>query len=341
MSDLRSYTVRALQYGLAVAALAWLLQQTDWTRSFRLLVSLSRGTVAALFLITLLEFVSRFSMWHSLLNIRYESTFGVAARIDLVIKFVNHVIPSRVSGHSMAPAVLHHYTDHDWTESVALAGLNTGLYALLYGAVAGIGLLFFATEFSYGVLLLVGLSTAVYVTVAAVILLTGRNAQRVTGIGGRGAALLERIPYAGEKMSVLAAKLPSFAGESATTFRELCRARRSLAVYAAAWTCTLMVFPGLRVWLLLAAADVSSVAAWLLPLALVVGYSVTVMPLTPGGIGVAEASASLVLISLGIPEQVAASVIVVDRLLGVYLPALVGWVPVSRLDLRELVSDWT
>jgi uncharacterized protein (TIRG00374 family) len=67
-------------------------------------------------------------------------------------------------------------------------------------------------------------------------------------------------------------------------------------------------------------------------------YSVTILPLTPGGVGVAEASATLVLVSLGVSQEVAIAVVLVDRVFGVYLPALLGAVPMATLDLSTLVS---
>jgi len=79
--------------------------------------------------------------------------------------------------------------------------------------------------------------------------------------------------------------------------------------------------------------------AVLLPVVLVMAYSVTVLPLTPGGIGVAEASATAALVALGVRPELAAVVVVVDRTLGVYLPAVIGWVPVARIDVSDVLSD--
>jgi uncharacterized protein (TIRG00374 family) len=99
-----------------------------------------------------------------------------------------------------------------------------------------------------------------------------------------------------------------------------------------------MVFPALRVWLLLTALSGEFSPVVLLPVVLVLAYSVTVLPLTPGGVGVAEASATLVLTQLGVGAELAAAVILVDRSFGVYLPALLGAVPMGQLDLRALLA---
>ena len=87
--------------------------------------------------------------------------------------------------------------------------------------------------------------------------------------------------------------------------------------------------------MLLEAAGEPFTPAVLLPLALVTAYAVTLVPITPGGVGVAEASGTVVLASLGVPPAVGAPTILIDRFLGVYVPALLGWVPTVRLDLSR------
>jgi len=79
-----------------------------------------------------------------------------------------------------------------------------------------------------------------------------------------------------------------------------------------------------------------SVDPLLLPLYLVTAYSITLLPLTPGGIGVTEATAVAVFAGLGLPEAVVIPVVFLDRFLGVYLPALVGWYPTTKLDVSVL-----
>jgi uncharacterized membrane protein YbhN (UPF0104 family) len=37
--------------------------------------------------------------------------------------------------------------------------------------------------------------------------------------------------------------------------------------------------------------------------------------------------------ALGVPAAIAGPTILIDRLLGMYLPAVVGWYPTMRLDL--------
>lgn len=328
-----------LQYGVGIVALAWLVSQVDWARTVEHLAGIGPAVAIGLVVVTAAEFVTRFAMWHVLLNARGETRFRTTARIDVVIKFVNHLIPSRVSGRSLAPIVLRHYTDHDWDEAVPIAALNTGLYAVCYGIVATIGIALFAGRLSPGLVFVLGLSTALYLVVGGVLFSTGWRAGALTRLSEWVRAAALKVPVLGERLGGVFDRLPSLAAEFTAVFRDLSSQPRVLVGYALSWLGTLMIAPGLRVWLLLGTFDVTFTPIALLPVAVVMAYSITVLPLTPGGIGVTEATAALVFVALGVPEEVIVPVIFIDRLLGVYLPALVGWYPAVRLDLSGLLSS--
>jgi len=294
--------------------------------------------VGAILAVTAAEFGTRFSMWHVLLNARGETPLSTTVRVDLVIKFINHVVPSKASGHSVAPLVVRHYTGADWSEAVTVSGLNTGLYAALYGAVALVGVGLFAPRLDPGLAVVIALSTALYLVAGGLVLLAGRRLELAGRLVGRLEGALARVPYIGGRLSGVAGALPSFTAESAGVFRDLSSRPSVVVPYALGWIGTLAVCPGVRVWLLLTALGGSFSPALLLPVVLVTAYSVTVLPLTPGGVGVAEASATLVLVALGVAPELVGVVVLVDRTLGVYLPALVGWLPMARLDLADLLA---
>jgi uncharacterized protein (TIRG00374 family) len=330
-----------VQWAVALGAFWYVARGVDWSAAAGDLAGIPASVVVAILAITVLEFGSRFSMWYALLWGRIDVSLLTTARIDLTIKFVNHVVPSKASGHSIAPLVLRHYTDSDWAEAVSIAGLNTGLYAALYGAVAAVGLAVFGSQFSSGWLLVIALSTGVYLAAGTVVLLAGRRLDVAGELVGRLESLLGRIPRVGTKLGGVAAALPAFGADSAAVFRERSGRPGVLAGYALGWAGTLMVFPGLRVWLLLDALGSTISPTILLPVVLVMAYSVTVLPLTPGGVGVAEASTTAVFVGLGVPPETAAVVVLVDRVFGVYLPAVLGWLPVATLDLPELFASDT
>jgi len=338
---LKRRALTVVQWAVALGAFWWVARDVDWTATADQLATVEPWILLAILGVTVLEFGSRFSMWYVLLNAREATPLGTTARIDLVIKFVNHVIPSKAAGHSVAPLVIRHYAETDWSEAVTVAALNTGLYASLYGwvALAGVGL--FATRLPNGVLVVIALSTGLYIVAGTVIVLAGRRLELAGSLFTGLERVAAGVPRIGGRLAGLAGKLPSFTEDSAAVFRDLSGRPSVVVPYALGWAGTLMVFPGLRVWLLLTGLGGEFSPAIALPLVLVMAYSVTILPLTPGGVGVAEASATLVFTSLGVAPEVAGAVVLVDRTFGVYLPALLGWIPMTDLDLASLLAGET
>ena len=336
----RGRTILVVQWVVAAGALWYVTSQVDWRAAAGELVDLEPLAIGAVLAVTTLEFGSRFAMWYALVNGRESTSLGATARVDLVVKFVNHVVPSKASGHSVAPLVLRYYTDADWTEAVSIAGLNTGLYAALYGLTALVGLVVFASRLGGGWLVVILLSTGVYLVAGALVLLAGWRMDVAGRLASRLERLLRRLPRVGKRFAGIAGALPAFTADSSGVFRGLSTRPSVVVPYALGWAGTLMAFPGLRVWILLTALGGEFSPAVLLPVVLVTAYSVTVLPLTPGGVGVAEASATAVLVSLGVSPALAPVVVLIDRALGVYLPALIGWLPAANVDFADLVARY-
>lgn len=331
--------ITTVQWGLTLVAFWYVARSVSWRETLDLLAGIDAWILVAVAGITILEFGARFSQWWVLLNGIGNTPLSTVVRIDLVIKFINHIIPSKVSGHSIAPLVVRHYTASEWSDAVTVSGLKTGLYATLYGVVALCGLGLFVTRLPRGLAVVILLSTAMYAVVGLLVLLAGRRLELAGVLFARLERLVAAVPRIGERLAGLVGKLPSFTEESAARFRDLSSRPSVVVPYALGWAGTLMVFPGVRVALLLAGLGGSFTPIWLLPVVLVMAYSVTVLPLTPGGVGVAEASATLVLASLGVSEELAIAVVLVDRVFGVYLPAMLGAVPMADLDLATLLSS--
>jgi uncharacterized membrane protein YbhN (UPF0104 family) len=324
---------------LALAALAWLVGEFDLGQAAALLTALDPLVLVAIAGLTAVEFASRFGMWYALLNDRWGTAFGTVARADLVIKFVNHLVPSKAAGHSVAPLVLRHYAALTWPEAVTIAGLNTALYGVLYGVGAVVGVALVGSALPGGLLVVVGLSVALYLGAGTLFLLAGRNLEATAGPLDRLDAALARLPVVGERVAGLLTRAAGATAESAALFRERSGKASVVGPYALGWAGTILVVPGLRTILLLGAVGATLTPLWLVPFALIVAYSVTVLPLTPGGVGVAEVSATLVFVALGVPESAAVAVVLLDRAVGVYLPALLGWLPAARIDLGAPSED--
>ncbi|WP_158093605.1 lysylphosphatidylglycerol synthase transmembrane domain-containing protein [Halorubrum sp. SD683] len=334
----RKTAINVAQWTIALGAFWYVARDIDWEVTLVELNTLGPTVIVGVLIITTLEFGSRFTMWYALLNGREQTSFETTARIDLVIKFINHVIPSKASGHSVAPLILRYYTDTNWSEAVSIAGLNTGLYATLYGFVALLGLAVFMAKLTGGWIVAILFSTGIYLVAGGLIMLAGRRMDIVGQLVSRLGKLFSVVPWIGNRLTSLVGSLPSFTTKSAGIFRALSTRTSVIIPYVLGWAGTLMIFPALRVWLVLTALGGEFSPAILLPIVLVMAYSVTVLPLTPGGVGVAEASATAVFVSLGVAPEIAPVVILIDRSFGVYLPALLGWLPASNIDMSDVLT---
>lgn len=331
------WLLKLLQYALGVGALFWLISQAKWDRITEVVSGMGYGVIAVILAASLAEILCRFSMWHVLINGVGSARFSTAARTTLITNFVNQILPSRLSGRSIAPVVLRHYTRFDWSEVVTIAGVHTALYAVCNGVVALVGLVWFGPDFSPGLLVVLGGSVALYLGVGVVSLLAGWRFDSLTARFHGVRKRAERLPFVSRALNAVSGKLPAFGDGVSDAFGGLVGNPRVLGLYAGGWIGSRMLFPGLRVWLLLQALGVEF-SPVLLPVVLVTAYSVTLLPLTPGGIGVAEASATLVFGALGVAEPIIAPVILVDRFLSVYLPSLAGWYPVTNIDLAAIAA---
>lgn len=338
-SDQRARLFRVAQYLLGAGALAWVLGQTEWRRVGSLLGDVSIGTVAALVAVSAVGLLVALRMWHVLLNSVEETRFRDAAAASLIVLFVNHLLPSRLSGRAVAPFVVHERTGMSYSDATAVSGVHTGLYAVLYGVTALLGLALGGSRLPVGLAFVLLLSAALYVAAGALMLLAGFHLRAIEDVVGRTGRVVRYLPVSGDRLSAVAEKIPSFTDAATATFRELLRDVPALSFYVTGFAISVLVVPGLRVWLLFGAFGTEFDPAVLLPVYLVMAYSVTLLPLTPGGIGVTEATATAVFVALGVPSQVVVPVVFADRFLGTYLPAVVGWYPFLQVDLSEFLSQ--
>ncbi len=329
---------KALQYGIGLATLAWLLSSADWDHVRQLLVGIEPPIVVLLVVVSIGETVCRFSMWSVLCNAIEPTPFSTAIRTTLITNYINQLLPSRLSGRSAAPVVLRHFTGHDWSTVTSITGVHTALYAVCNGFVALAGLIWFLDAFSPGLLIVLAGSIGLYLVVGVGSLLAGWRFDALVALCAPLSSVASRIGPIDRLLNRLSTQVPAFSNGVTATFTVLLGNPVVVARYVGGWVGSRMVFPALRVWLLLSVfgEPFSPIA---LSVVLVTAYSVTLLPLTPGGIGVAEASATLVFVALGVPQGVIAPVIVADRFLGVYLPSLAGWIPLSRLNLSAILND--
>ncbi|MFB6224506.1 MAG: lysylphosphatidylglycerol synthase transmembrane domain-containing protein [Haloarcula sp.] len=338
-SQPRDLAITVAQYGIAVAALAWLLTQFDIASAVDLLAGVSIKTALAVIAVSVLGICGRVYSWHAVISPLAPVQFRTAAGTTLIVNFVNQLLPSRLSGRLAAPFVLRSQTGMVYSDAAAAAAVHTGVYAVYYGLAATAGLVLAIPLLRLELIALLALATGLYFVAGLAILLAGVNLSYLDRLIGWLAGVAARIPRVGESLATRIDGLLAFTDSSTTAFQSLVSRHRMWLRYGAGWAVDMVVAPGVRVGLLLLSFGVAFEPLVALPLYLLVAYSVTLLPLTPGGIGVTEATATAVFVALGIPGEVIIPIVFVDRFFGIYLPSLAGWYPSVRLDLSSLAAE--
>lgn len=324
--------IHVLQVALAVVALGWLLAKMDVSEVRTLLRMVSGETLIGIVAISMAALAPRFWLWLVLIDRGPERRFVKAGYVDLTVNLVNQFLPSRITGTSVAPVVVRRCFSIGWDRATAIAGAYTALYALGYGLVALGGFVALVGRVEWPILAVVALATAGYLAMGTTLLGIGVRMERAEWLSASLGVIAGALPLLALEKDAVESTVTRFAADTGDAFREVVSNRRRVLLFWAVLGLFLLV-PGIRVALLLADIDALIEPTVLIPLYIVAAYSVTVLPLTPGGIGISEVSATLVLMALGVPEAVAIPVVVTDRVLGVYGPALLGIYPAMRLNL--------
>lgn len=331
--------IGGLKYGLGLAALAWLLVRTDLQGVRALLLDVPPVTILAVLLVTVFGLVARFATWYVVLRAVTPVGIATAASIDLVVNFVNQLLPSRLTGRVAAPFVVRRYTAMTYADAAAVSAVHTALFAICYGLAALVGLGLAVHRLPTALVILLAAATGLYLLAGGFLLLAGLNLPLLEGLASPVASVARHLPRVGDRLGDRAERLPRFLSASTDAFAALATSPRLWFEYASAWSLSLLVASGLRVWLLLVGFGGSVQPAVFLPLYLVAAYSVTLLPITPGGIGITEVTATAVFVALGVPSTIIVPVVLIDRMLGVYLPALAGWYPSLQFDLASLSTE--
>jgi uncharacterized protein (TIRG00374 family) len=335
MADLNQERIfKLLRYCIALVALGWLISRGDWKSTIDILFSIPTSVVILLFVFSGLNLLIRFFMWHSLLFHIGGTSYWIAGEINLIVNFVNQLLPSQLSGRSIAPILISRRLDVPIGTAIGIASFHTMLHALLYGVFATVGILVILDSISLSIAGILFVSAALYVIAGSIILLGSLNDDIVNLIAGLIKPTVQRIPQIGMYLATQFDRIPQFTSDAKETFINLSNSPRTISVYLFGWFGAVALFPSLRIFVLFQAFEVSFQYMIFLPIIIIAAYSVTLLPLTPGGIGIAEATAAAVFASLGVPYEIAASSILLDRVIGLYLPGLLGWYPTAKEDLR-------
>nr|WP_206043585.1 lysylphosphatidylglycerol synthase transmembrane domain-containing protein [Haloarcula rubripromontorii] len=331
--------ITVAQYGIAVVALSWLLTQFDITSAIDLLAGVKTETALAVIAVSILGICGRAYTWHAVITPLSTVRFRTAAGTTLIVNFVNQLLPSRLSGRLAAPFVLRSQTGMDYSDAAAASALHTAVFALYYGIAATAGLVLAIPLLRIELLVVLALATTLYFVAGLAILFGGLRLTYLDRLIGWLSGVAVRVPRVGKGLAERLDGLLEFTDSSTTTFRSLASEPAVWLRYAIGWAVDLVLAPGVRVGLLLGSFGVGFEPLVAVPLYLLVAYTVTLLPLTPGGIGITEATATAVFVALGIPAEVIIPIIFVDRFLSIYLPSLAGWYPSVRLDVTSLTTE--
>jgi len=337
----RQIAITLGQYTVALLALWWLARQIDILSAARRLLGLDPLIIGALLGISLVGAFAQFGTWAAVFGPIKRVGLRSVASISLVVNFINQLLPSRLSGRLAAPFVIRSATGMEYSDAAAASGVHTGIYAVLYGLVSTVGVvaIWLLEAPSLGLMAVLAVSTGLYLVAGSVVLVAGTNLRILDPLLARIAAVLGLLPRIGESLATWVEGLTDFTEASTQSFRSLASNRRVWLQYAGSWGVVLLLAPAFRVGLLLGAFGVSFEPIGLLPLYILTAYSVTLLPISPGGVGITEATATAVFVTLGVPSDVIVPIVFVDRILGIYLPAIIGWIPAARLDLGRLRTD--
>jgi uncharacterized protein (TIRG00374 family) len=338
-SSFQSTVKQFVRYFLAIAALFYLVSQGQWRETLKALANFSNVTVTLLCVSIIGGLLFRFLRWYTIIRLEVAVKFRTAAEVDLVSNFVNQLLPSRLSGSAIAPLVISQRTGTKMETSISLQIINTTLYSILYGVTGIFGVILLIDGSPTGILWITGISTVLYLLIGLILLISGFNATTVDILIRRLVLLIDQLPGVSAITETLLERISDLTKRSVTAFQKTLDSPLTIHIYMISWVCSVALFPAFRVSILLDAFGSPFTPIITLPVILIAAYSVTLLPLTPGGIGVTEATAATVFVSLGFSYEVAAATILIDRVLGVYIPALLGWYPVISENSSMLKLD--
>ncbi len=238
----------------------------------------------------------------------------------LIVKSINIVTPSKSVGRFMGPFIFHGVSQGTTLKNAAKGViLTTSFYSFSFAFCTLGGTLYLLGTVDFYLILLIVVSGMAYLALGAMLLLWIKKTHENSW--------LRQLTEYFESTFKLKDWGPDFNLQTDLSGRQLLL---WFSYYLIIFMGSVFLLRGIRFYFLFWGLGYDSfplVHALLLP---TVSYSVTALPISLGGIGIAEFSASLVLMSFGVPEEIAVTSVFLERSLMVYLPALLA----SPLTLR-------
>ncbi|GKZ14669.1 lysylphosphatidylglycerol synthase transmembrane domain-containing protein [Haladaptatus sp. T7] len=280
---------------VSVASFGYLLWKFPVERAFRSMFEISAPYLVVLVPVVLLPiFLTSRSL--QLLYEEHESVrFLPIFKVDTVDFVVNSFLPTRLGSLATTPLILNKYTGIELRRAFVIKGVQLQMIAAINGLVALAGLFVLLRYLGRNIALVLLASATVYLALPVFAFLLGwvdlprfvtdRAPKLLASVGE-----MQHDLFSSNKLKSVALLFVSF-----------------------------VVLSGVRFGIVGASQglELSPLRYLLIPTLI---YSVTVLPVSIGGIGVTEVTGTTVLVALGVSPSVATSVIILDRVFAAYLP---------------------
>jgi hypothetical protein len=281
-------------------------------------------------LLEVLSIVAYFELTRSVIPKGSDPGFAAVSRIQLSTLALSHCLPGgNAAGYSLSYRLLMRTGMKGTDTGFALATLGLGSAVVLnviFWLALLISLPFYGLQPVYLVAAIAGL--LLMTVIAGLIVLLTRGDQRAMRV----------VRAAGAKLHFLHPEtLPRVFSQLIVRVEEISKDRRQLLRAVSFATAN---------WLLDAASlfvFVGAFGRWVNPVALLVAYGVAnilaVIPVTPGGLVVVEASLSGILVLFGVPREIAILGVLGYRLVNFWLPIPVGGAAYLSLKVHPPAED--
>lgn len=241
--------------------------------------------------------------WKKILKVSFEKSY----KFILSLIAINTVVPMK-AGRIGAPVLLKKIIpDINKERSIGATFFATIIYTFLYGVFTILGV--FLIGLPSSILPAAILASGLYIGASLLMIQLGSNGMS--------------HPWIEKLIQFLPNKL-KFEGKSVEKNLKEIATVENTGFYSFFWILSFLPVQGLRLYLIFASLGYTFSNPLILLLLPVLAYSVTVIPISLGGVGLAEFSAYSIFVFMGVPSSIAISVAFLDRFITAYLPAMVG-----------------
>jgi putative heme transporter len=276
-------------------------------------------------LLEVFSLLAYFEFTRALIPKSSDPGFATLSRIQLSTLALSHCLPGgNAMGYSLGYRLLMRSGVAGTDTAVALATQGLGS-AVVLNVIFWLALLVSLPLYGFqsGYLFVAVIGMLLMVAIASLVILLTKGDQRATAFL---TAVGRRVPFLHPET------LPRLFGQLAARVEELSKDRRQLGK---------ALFFATANWLFDAASLLVFVGAfghWVDPVALLVAYGVAniaaAIPITPGGLGVVEATVSGILVGFGTPRSIAIWGVLAWRLVNFWLPIPIGGTAYLSLQLH-------